>query len=123
MYGGLQEQAGETDAKGNFKRDLGKQVNGKPLRFYLGQNPEQAEQRMERLESLWSVIEAHAESPAAALSGLMALFKSARQLHEARIRCALSPTAAERQRGRLPNLRSFCRSACSAVYSDPDTTR
>ena len=67
MYGGLQEQAGETDAKGNFKRDLGKQVNGKPLRFYLGQNPEQAEQRMERLESLWSVIEAHAESPAAAL--------------------------------------------------------
>lgn len=57
---------GKPDAKGNFKRDLGKHVTGKPQRFYLGQIPEQAEQRMERLEMLWAAIEANAESPAVA---------------------------------------------------------
>lgn len=57
---------GKPDAKGNFKRDLGKHVTGKPQRFYLGQIPEQAGQRMERLETLWAAIEANAESPAVA---------------------------------------------------------
>jgi hypothetical protein len=58
---------GKPDAKGNFKRDLGKLVTGKPHRFYLGQNPELAEQRMERLEALWAAIESQAEggSPSA----------------------------------------------------------
>ena len=32
----------KPDAKGNYKRDLGKQINRKSYRFYLGQDPEQA---------------------------------------------------------------------------------
>jgi len=58
---------GKPDGKGNFKRDLGKKANGKPHRFYLGKDREQAEQRMERLESLWASIEANAEAPEAAI--------------------------------------------------------
>ena len=54
---------GKPDSKGNFKRDLGKQINRKPFRFYLGQDPEQAEQRIARLESLWALIEAQRGCP------------------------------------------------------------
>ncbi len=57
---------GKPDSKGNYKRDLGKKVNGKPHRFYLGKDPDQAEERQGRLESLWASIEAQAESPEAA---------------------------------------------------------
>ena len=57
---------GKPDSKGNYKRDLGKKVNGSPHRFYLGKDPEQAEQRKQRLERLWASIEAQAESPEAA---------------------------------------------------------
>ncbi len=57
---------GKPDSKGNYKRDLGKKVSGSPHRFYLGKDPEQAEQRKQRLESVWASIEAQAESPEAA---------------------------------------------------------
>lgn len=46
---------GKPDSKGNFKRDLGKQINRKPFRFYLGQDPEQAEQRIARLEKAFGL--------------------------------------------------------------------
>lgn len=54
---------GKPDKKGNYKRDLGKKVSGSPHRFYLGKDPDQAEQRKQRLESVWASIEAQAESP------------------------------------------------------------
>lgn len=54
---------GKPDSKGNYKRDLGKKVGGSPHRLYLGKDPEQAEQRKQRLESVWASIEAQAESP------------------------------------------------------------
>ena len=54
---------GKPDSKGNYKRDLGKKVSGSPHCFYLGKDPEQAEQRKQRLESVWASIEAQAESP------------------------------------------------------------
>ncbi len=57
---------GKPDSKGNFKRDLGKHVEGKPQRFYLGQNPANAVERMERLELLWAAIEAQTVAPAEA---------------------------------------------------------
>ena len=58
---------GKPDSKGNYKRDLGKKANGKPHRFYLGKDREQADQRMERLASLWAAIEANTDTPEAAL--------------------------------------------------------
>ena len=57
---------GKPDSKGNYKRDLGKKVDGKQHRFYLGKDAEQAEQRMLRLESLWASIESQAERPESA---------------------------------------------------------
>lgn len=64
---GYKSKLGKPDAKGNFRRDLGKHATGKPQRFYLGQSPELAGTRMERLEALWEAIESQAEVPAAAV--------------------------------------------------------
>ena len=54
---------GKPDSKGNYKRDLGKKINGKPHRFYLGKDSAQALVRQERLESLWAIIEVQFETP------------------------------------------------------------
>lgn len=64
---GYKSKLGKPDAKGNFRWDLGKHATGKPQRFYLGQSPELAGTRMERLEALWEEIESQAEVPAAAV--------------------------------------------------------
>lgn len=54
---------GKPDSKGNFKRDLGRWIDGRQPRFYLGKDPQQAERRKARLEQVWEIIEATNDDP------------------------------------------------------------
>ena len=60
-----------TDARGNHVRNLGLKLTesgGKTQqRYYLGKDSEEARRRNTRLQELWAVIEAEADSPKAAL--------------------------------------------------------
>ena len=60
-----------TDARGNYVRNLGwklTETGGRAQqRYYLGKDSEEARRRNARLQELWAVIEAEADSPKAAL--------------------------------------------------------
>lgn len=47
-----------NDAAGQFYREIGKKMNGKPVRFYLGADEKQAAANVIRLEGLWEGVEA-----------------------------------------------------------------
>lgn len=49
------------DSRGNYKRDLGWDVDGKQHRFYLGRDKALAQRRSETLERLWELVEARLE--------------------------------------------------------------
>ena len=49
------------DSRGNYKRDLGREDDGKQHRFYLGRDKTLAQRRSETLERLWELVEARWE--------------------------------------------------------------
>lgn len=46
-----------SEAAGQFYREIGKKLNGKPVRFYLGADQKKATASVTRLEALWDGVE------------------------------------------------------------------
>ncbi len=47
---------GVEEDRGQFYREIGKRENGRPVRFYLGADENQALARVSRLEALWNGV-------------------------------------------------------------------
>jgi hypothetical protein len=47
---------GQPNSRGVYPRNLGKQANGRPYKFYVGKDADEAERRIARLEGLWEVV-------------------------------------------------------------------
>jgi len=62
MVNGMSNKTPAQDSRGNFKRDLGWEQDGKQHRFYLGRDKAVAQRRSESLERLWELVEARWEA-------------------------------------------------------------